>query len=212
LVGGLGAAIGTFVGDVVFLTPLGLTTPLLSLIAGVPGNFIGFYLLGWFMRKYRSWGGFVVGSFIALVVGNLIAATGVIAYLVVFLNWSSLPIGVVMGALFGFTFFWLVTMIPFVIPLVPPLVHALQPLVGGQVGISGSRSRFEGLRSSLAVGGILALLYLLVQFTPLGEFLFGSITAPQFIPWLKLLFLIAALVVFAFGAVTGLLLQQRKEK
>ncbi len=213
-IGGVGAAIGTFVGDVVFLTPLGLTTPVLSIVAGVPGNFAGFFLLGWFVLKYRSWFGFVFGSFISLLVGNLIAALGVVGYLVLFLGWSALPFDALVGAVFGFTFFWLVTMIPFVIPLVPPMVAALQPLVRSQVdvGLVGWKrgTGSEALKSSLAVSAILGLLYAVVQLTPLGDILFESVTGPQFIPWLKLLFLASALVVFIFGVVASIVLRSRK--
>jgi hypothetical protein len=211
LIGGAGAAIGTFIGDVVFLTPLGLTTPLLSIIAGVPGNFVGFSLLGWFMRRYRSWTGFVVGSFIALLVGNLVAGAGVVIYLAAFSGWSSFPLDTLIGATLGFTFFWLVTMIPFEITLVPPLIRAIQPLLGGRIdlGLSGWQrgTGSEALRSSLAIGGILGAMFLLVQFTALGDLLFKSITAPEFIPWLKLLFLVAAVVVLLFGVVAGLFLR-----
>lgn len=211
LIGGVGAAIGTFIGDVIFLTPLGLTTPLLSIVAGVPGNFVGFYLLGWFMRRYCSWTGFIVGSFVALLVGNLVAGAGVVVYLVAFSGWSSFPLDTLVGATLGFTFFWLVTMIPFEVTLVPPLIHAIQPLVAGRVdlGLSGWRrgTGSEALRSSLAIGGILGLMYLLVQFTALGDLLFKSITAPEFIPWLKLLFLVAAAVVLLFGAIAGFFLR-----
>jgi len=215
LIGGAGAAVGTFVGDVVFLTPLGLTTPLLSLIAGVPGNFVGFFLLGWFVRRYSSWFGFVFGSLVSLLVGNFIAALGVVAYLAVD-GWSTFQVDALVGAVFGFTFFWLVTMIPFVIPLVPPLVVALQPLVGSQmnVGVAGWRrgSGSEALRSSLVVSAVLGVLYALVQFTSLGDVLFKSVTGPQFIPWLKLLFLVSALVVFIFGTVVGLVLRRERKK
>lgn len=178
-VGGLGAAIGTFVGDIVFLVPLNLTTPLLSLVAGVPGNFIGFYLMGWFMRKYRSWNGFVFGSFIALLVGNLVCAIGVVGYLTLTLTWPGLSADALLGAVFGFTFFWLVTMIPFVVPLVPPLVKALQPLVGSRIdfGFFGWRkdSGKEAFKSSIYVGGVLGILFLVVQFTSLGDSLFGLV-------------------------------------
>ncbi len=214
-VGGIGAAIGTFVGDVVFLTPLGLTTPLLSIVAGVPGNFVGFFLLGWFVRRYRSWFGFVFGSFASLLVGNLIAALGVVAYLALFLGWAALPVDALVGAVLGFTFFWLVTMIPFVIPLVPPMVVALQPLVRSQVdvGLVGWKrgSGSEALRSSLAVSAILGVLYAVVQLTPLGDFLFKSVIGPQFIPWLKLLFLASALVIFIFGVIASLVLRREKK-
>jgi uncharacterized membrane protein len=39
-VAGIGAALGTFVGSVV-LSSVGLSNPLLSLVAGFPGNFAG---------------------------------------------------------------------------------------------------------------------------------------------------------------------------
>jgi hypothetical protein len=216
LVGGLGAAIGTLVGDTVFLAPLGLTTPLISLVAGVPGNFVGFYLMGWFIRKYRSWNGFVFGSFTALLVGNLVCAVGVVGYLTLTLTWSGLSADALIGAIFGFTFFWLVTMIPFVVPLVPPMVKALQPLVGSRIdfGLFGWKrdSGKEALRSSIYVGSILGILYLVVQFTPLGDSIFKSVTTPQYIPWLKLLFLIAAVVVIFFGITVGLLLRPTDKK
>lgn len=215
-IGGVGAAIGTFVGDVIFLTPLGLTTPLLSIIAGVPGNFVSFYLLGWFTKKYRSWVGFILGSFVAILIGNLVAGIGVVAYLPFLVPpWSALSMEARLGAVLGFTFFWLLTMIPFVIPLVPPIVRALQPLTGSRVdaGLFGSRrdSGSEALISSLTIGATLIVLYLLVQFTSLGDSLFENVVATQFIPWLKLLFLIAAVVVLVFGVAVKLVLRNQKK-
>jgi hypothetical protein len=50
-------------------------------------------------------------------------------------------------------------------------------------------------------------MYLLVQFTGVGDLQFKSITAPEFIPWLKLLFLVAAVIVLLFGAIAGFLLR-----
>jgi len=233
LVGGVGAAIGTFIGDIVFLTPLEWTDPLLALIAGVPGNLIGFYFLGWFTRKYRSWNGFVIGSFIALLFGNFVAATGVVLYLSILFfplsplypqsplriaaeYWLVLSIEARILAIFGFTFFWMVTMMPFVVPLVPPVVRALQPLVGSQVelGLYGWHrgSGLKALSSTLVVSSILFVLYLLSVFTPVGDLLFSQVSAPQFIPWLKLLFLLAATVVLAFGVVAGLVLRHNRKE
>ncbi|MCJ7632536.1 ECF transporter S component [Candidatus Bathyarchaeota archaeon] len=216
VIGAVGAAIGTFVGDVLFLVPLGQTTPLMSLIAGVPGNFVGFFLLGWFTRKYRSWNGFIFGSFISLLIGNLIAGSGVVACLSPSLIGNGLSLNAMIGMIFGFTFFWLVTMIPFVIPLVPPLVRSLQPVVGAQIDVGLFRlkrgSGHEALRSSLAVGGILGVLFMLVQFTPLGDALLSNVISPDFIPYLKFLFLAAALVVLIFGVVASLLLRQPEKK
>jgi len=50
LVGGLGAAIGIFISDLLIHHD-----PLLSLSAGVTANFIGFYLLGYISRRKIDW-------------------------------------------------------------------------------------------------------------------------------------------------------------
>ncbi|MEM3580328.1 MAG: hypothetical protein QXH40_00415 [Candidatus Bathyarchaeia archaeon] len=50
LVGGLGAAIGIFISDMLIHGD-----PLLSLSAGVTANFLGFYLLGYISRKKIDW-------------------------------------------------------------------------------------------------------------------------------------------------------------
>jgi len=50
LVGGLGAAIGIFISDM-FVHG----NALLSLVAGVPSNFVGFYLIGYISRKNLGW-------------------------------------------------------------------------------------------------------------------------------------------------------------
>ncbi|MEM0010420.1 MAG: hypothetical protein QW424_07260 [Candidatus Bathyarchaeia archaeon] len=50
LVGGLGAAIGIFISDLLIHGD-----PLLSLSAGVTANFIGFYLLGYISRLKLNW-------------------------------------------------------------------------------------------------------------------------------------------------------------
>jgi hypothetical protein len=50
LVGGVGAAVGIFISDVIFGNNL-----LLSLIAGVTSNFVAFYLLGYLAKKKISW-------------------------------------------------------------------------------------------------------------------------------------------------------------
>ena len=132
----IGAGLGTFIGDTLLLTPLGATTPQLSLVAGVPANFVAFLLFGWFVKKYRTWGGFVAASVSFVTLGNLVAAT-----LVVLLTWAvqvfalpgswvlenpALPIGLI----FGLTAFWNMTSIPAIIVGVPPLLRAVKPLYG----------------------------------------------------------------------------------
>ncbi|QQG48971.1 MAG: hypothetical protein HY247_01245 [archaeon] len=115
----VGAGLGTFVGDVVFLVPLGGTTPILSLEAGVPANFIAFLFFGWFVKKYRSWGAFVAGTVSFVTLGNLIAATLVAIFLPLPVSW-----------ILGLTIFWNMTSIPAIIVAVPVLVRAVRPVFG----------------------------------------------------------------------------------
>ncbi len=214
LVGGVGAAIGTFVGEAV--TGFTNTTPLLSLVAGVPANFVGFYLLGYLGRKYSSWSAFVVTSFISLVVGNLIAALGVVGYYSTVLPiWASWSIDVKIGTILGLTFFWVVTMIPFVIPLMPPLLRAAKPVLGLNRGNLSVREITWGkptatLKSTIMVFLILAVLYVIVVFTPLGDLVFSETLFAAF--WVKSLILIASIIVLIYGFITTVFLQQKKSK
>jgi len=57
LVGGVGAAIGIFLSDLYVFYTTGQTNPILSLIAGVPANFLGFYILGRIGRSKADWNG-----------------------------------------------------------------------------------------------------------------------------------------------------------
>ncbi|MGQ9478896.1 MAG: ECF transporter S component [Thermoproteota archaeon] len=56
-VGGMGAAIGIFLADLYTFYTSGQTNPLLSIIAGVPANFMGFYILGKIGRSKVKYGG-----------------------------------------------------------------------------------------------------------------------------------------------------------
>jgi len=126
-IGGVGAAIGCFIGDFA-LSFFGLTTPLLSLIAGVPGNLIGFYVLGCLTSKWRSLSAFILSSFIALLIGNLVAALGVLTYFwFIVPSWAPLPLNVKFAITAGLTLFWLVTMIIFMVPLVPVIIRCAKP-------------------------------------------------------------------------------------
>ena len=115
----VGAALGTFIGDVLILTPLGETNPLLSLLAGVPANFIAFLLFGMFVKRYNSWSGFIAATVSFVTLGNLIAAIGVVEVL-----------GFPLSFISAFTVFWDMTAIPSIIIAVPILVRMLLPLKG----------------------------------------------------------------------------------
>lgn len=207
LVGGVGAAIGCFIGDLA-LSVFGLTTPLLSLVAGVPSNFVGFYLLGWLVLKYRSWASFVASSFVALIVGNLIAALGVVGFLSLTVpEWASLSTDLKIATVMGLTFFWVATMAPFVIPLTPILVRRTEPMLSQiEMGTGVSKMSWGKpislLRSSVAVAIFLAALYVVGEYTPWGSLLFSTF-------WVKMLLLIAAGVVLAFGVIVMFILIRR---
>jgi len=196
IIGGVGAAIGCFLGDFA-LSFFGLTNPLLSLVAGVPGNLVGFYLLGWLVSKRRSWSSFILSSFISLVVGNLIAALGVIGYFwFIVPEWASWPIGLKMATTIGLTFFWVVTMIVFVVPLVPVLVMYIEPTLM-RIGVRGFSNLSCGkpaniVKSSVVIALILAALYVTVMFIPGGNFIFAGVIPPELV-------LLASAVVFASG-------------
>ncbi|MBO3839748.1 MAG: ECF transporter S component [Thermoproteota archaeon] len=76
-VGGMGAAIGIFLSDLYVFYTTGQTNPLLSLIAGVPANFLGFYILGRIGRSKVKWNGW---KFSIPLVSLGIAALGPLAY------------------------------------------------------------------------------------------------------------------------------------
>ncbi|MDQ1278827.1 MAG: hypothetical protein QG670_87 [Thermoproteota archaeon] len=217
IIGGVGAGIGCFIGDL-FQSYFGLTTPLLSLVAGVPGNFIGFFLLGLLVKKYRSWSGFTISSFISLLIGNLVCAVGVVGYLSFFFQaWAALPIDVKLGAIVGFTFFWVGTMIPFVIPLMPLLVRSVNPVLLENRGNLEIKKVTWGkttgtLKSAIFVSLVLAGLYIIVMFTPLGDLIFSTLVTVSdvYTYWVKTLMLIASVIVIAFGIIITVLLQRKK--
>lgn len=129
----LGAGIGSFIGDMISLVPAGQSNFLWSIGAGLPGNFVGFLLLGYLYQKMKSWKGFVFGTTVGLFVGNLIAAFGVVLLGMFFLppstlnSFNGMNIGLASGIGIGLLLFWFGTMFPFVIILVPPLVRFLRP-------------------------------------------------------------------------------------
>ena len=183
----IGAGIGTFLGDVLFLAPFGATTPFLSLTAGVPANFVAFLLFGWFVKRYKSWAGFVAGTVSFVTLGNLIAATLVAVVL-------PAPLSVIPGL----TVFWNATSIPAIIVAVPFLVRAVRPLFG--------RSRmltFDPSWVSAPTSGqtILAVLFALI-FLVLGV-LFFVLEVPNPLGLNIETYAIAAALVLIFAPIAG---------
>lgn len=124
--GAIGASLGTLLSSIFLPSGLG---PVGSLVSGVPGNFAGFYILGWLVRRRRDWTGYLEGSLAGLAVGNLVAAGGVMFWLTsVVPRWASWAVETQIGVILGFTLFWFATMLPFVLLVVPLLLKALNPL------------------------------------------------------------------------------------
>jgi len=193
----IGAGLGTFVGD--FLVS---TTPALSLVAGVPANFLAFLFFGWFVKKYSSWPSFVAATVAFVTLGNFIAGTmvylfaqqlGVVSY--------QLPSSVILGL----TVFWNTTSIPAVIIGVPLLLRAVRPLYG--------RSRilqyYPRWSSSVLGRQTIIALGCAMAFVIFGAVIFllspGSVVSEPGLGY----FALAALIVVIFGPIANALVPTR---
>lgn len=140
----IGAGIGTFLGDYFVRT-----TPALSLIAGVPANFIAMLLFGLFVKRYRSWSAFVAAAVAFVTLGNLIAAVNLVLYLALPTSW-----------IFGFVVAWNITGIPAIIIMVPILVRAVRPIIGRSRILTNSPD-WSGIigRRQVAISLVFPMLY-----------------------------------------------------
>ena len=126
----VGAAMGSFIGDMLFLLPVGATNPLLALAAGVPANFVATLLFGWAVKRYRSWPSFITSTVVFLTLGNLMAA-GLVATAGPLLFAPLAPLTSMQGKALltlGLTVFWDTTSIPAVLIVVPVLLRAVRPI------------------------------------------------------------------------------------
>jgi hypothetical protein len=183
--GGIGAALGTLIAD---SAKHGGIYPG-SLLAAVPGNFVGFFLMGYLMRKKFNWARFITVSNIALLVAN-----GIVAFLYVFVYkflyaQSSAFIGssgeTLVALSVGLTIFWFVTMLPFVLVLVPSFVavvaRAFPSIVPPDVRASGLKQLPKRLlgASMIVPGVIMILIGLIITFVPIS-FLSTSLAVSYF--------------------------------
>ena len=187
----VGAGLGTFIGDFAVQT-----NPTLSLVAGVPANFIAFLFFGWFVKRYRSWPSFVAATVAFVSLGNLIAAV-----LVFLFAQSTIGITLPSSAIMGLTIFWNTTSIPAILIGVPILIRATRPLAGR----SRILSEFPNWPSNLGGRGAgLAILFALL-YAGLGAVIF--IVAPDSVssnPGIAYFALTAVLVV-VFGTLSSVL-------
>ncbi|MEM2167757.1 MAG: ECF transporter S component [Candidatus Bathyarchaeia archaeon] len=169
---GIGAAIGTLIADSVKHGTLHLG----SLIAAVPGNFIGFYIFGRICRGF-TWKKFIVATNVTLTSANLLTAFLYI-YVYRFLYLQALKIGFseILILTFGLTVWWFVTMLPFVLTITPLLIRVVSMSMPSIVP-EGVRSRSlnddlpkTGFGLSLLIPGIILLMLgLITTFTDLGK-------------------------------------------
>jgi hypothetical protein len=206
--GGVGAALGTLICDSVKHGTLHMG----SLIAAVPGNFVGFFLFGYIVKRKFTWGRFVLASNVTLVIGNLIVGfLYVFAYKVLYaqalqMSWEALTL-----LSLGLTIFWFITMLPFVLLVTPPLIRAAALAFPG---IVSEEIRMHSLKSeipkktfglALAVPGIAMLLVgLATTYSPFGSYLatnFASTFTPVVMDLLQLLFYGSGIVLSVLGVV-----------
>jgi hypothetical protein len=191
----IGAGAGSFLGDVLFLVPLGATTPFFALAVGAPANFIAVFLLSSFVKRYHSWSAFVAATICFLTLGNIIAAT-LLVYFVPALAAQ---------AILGFTVYWDMTSIPAILIGVPILVRATLPTIG-RSKILKYTPQWSGVgRREMTVSLVFSLL-----FVALGGAIF--LFAPGIVAtWqgLATYFAIAAALVVIFGPVANLFVGTR---
>ena len=182
---GIGAALGTLLSDSMkhgYIYPG-------SLIAAVPGNFIGFYLMGWFLWKKFSWNKFIIISNIGLLLSNaIVAVLYVFAYKVLYQNqYVGIPSDALAAIAAGLTLFWFITMLPFVLLITPTLIQATVrafPSFAQSDLVEALNRKMPGRElgvSMLGPGAILLMIALSVSFTGLGIWMvsnpaFGAIT------------------------------------
>lgn len=176
---GVGAAIGTLIADSVkhgYIYPG-------SLIAAVPGNFIGFYLFGLILRRRFTWGRFILASHLTLTLANLaVAVLYVLGYKILYLSQlTGMPAGALMTLIFGLTLWWFVTMLPFVLIVTPPLIRAasasfpsIVPEDVREHSLSGEASE-KGFALSMLIPGLaMILLGVFITSMGLGTFISNS--------------------------------------
>lgn len=216
-VGGIGAALGTLIADSV---KWGGLYPG-SLIAAVPGNFIGFFLFGYVLKRKFNWTRFIAITNITLVFANLIVAfLYIFAFKVLYASapsYTALSADALIMLSVGLTIFWFVTMLPFVLLVTPPLIVAVSNAFPSIVADDVRKSTLKEVPkrpfalSMLIPGIIMILIGLATSYTVFGTYLstkFASTFSSTIMALLQLLFYGSGVVLSALGALVLL----RKEE
>jgi len=200
----IGAAIGTLIADSVKHGTLYIP----SLTAAVPGNFIGFFMLGKLLQGRFTWRRFVLVSSAMLVIAN-----AVVAFLYILtkcaLGVLILPPEGIVAISLGLTIWWYATMLPFMLFATPPLLKAVSAaapsLVPEDVRTASvaKEDRFLFTLALVVPGLIFACLGLLLAFTPLGTWLFVGKLAALALEPTKVLLIASGGGLLALGLIFG---------
>ncbi|MCS7114526.1 MAG: ECF transporter S component [Nitrososphaerota archaeon] len=205
-VGGIGAALGTLICDSVKHGTLHMG----SLIAAVPGNFIGFFILGYMTKKKFTWERFIVASYLTLAIGNLIVAfLYIFLYKVLYTQTLHMPVESLVMLSIGLTIFWFITMLPFSLTITPVLIRVVTTAFPGivskdiraySIGNDIPKTTFS---LALAVPGLITLATgLAIAYTPFGGYLvtnFPKTFTPAVMELLQILFYICGAALTILG-------------
>jgi len=175
---GLGAAIGTFLCDSLkhgtFYIP--------SLVAAVPGNFIGFYLYGWLLKGKFNWKRFVSSSILILIIANSIVASLYVPT-INFLFGLNLSMNGMILLSISLIIWWFVTMFPFMLLLTPFLIKIsaialpnITPIDVRNASLSQEFPTKFFILSILLPGIIMLSLGLSLYFTPFVNIIYNGLT------------------------------------
>ena len=167
----IGAAIGTLIADSFKHGTLYMG----SLIAAVPGNFIGFYLFGYIVRRF-SWTRFILASLLTLIIGNAITAFSyVILFKAIYVQALPFSLGMLTSISISLTLYWFITMLPFILLITPLLIraaaYAMPSVIPEEVQASSLKSELPKRSFSLTMvisGASIVIIGLAMTFTPLG--------------------------------------------
>jgi hypothetical protein len=201
----VGAAIGTLIADSVkhgYLYPG-------SFLAAVPGNFIGFFLFGYIVKKKFTWGRFILASNVTLTVANLIVAfLYITVFKVLYLSqpaYVALSWDAIIFLSVGLTIWWFVTMLPFVLLITPLLIRAVAAAVPSvvpkDVRTHSLKEELPKTTFSLALlvpGLIMLLIGLATTFTAVGNYI-SSHFKPPISTLIELMFYASGVILFVLG-------------
>jgi len=193
-VGAFAAAIGT--NTAAMLTNGNI---LLSLMAGVPGNFIGFFIYGYLLKEF-SWRKFVWASLASLFIGNLVSGLGVVAYYSMFLRGLSMFTLRGWAISLGLTAWWLITMLPFMYLALPPLLQAsakaFPSMAPAGLKLKGQLPKKDTFISLFIPGlALFAFGFVLVLRPSLGVFMMGLYrNASEFAYALQIMFIAGGVI------------------